>query len=81
MPYRLRMRFGSSAEKSLRRIFPLCRRELDAIHQEIIQEIATGMAESCRGITRERAVKRKIKGWNIKQDFSSKAALYEYIII
>ena len=54
--------------------------EIENIHEAIIQEIAATTECSFRGITRERAVKRKIKTWNIKQDFSSKTAPHDCLI-
>ena len=54
--------------------------EIENIHEAIIQEIAATTECSFREITRERAVKRKIKTWNIKQDFSSKTAPHDCLI-
>ena len=74
------MRYEFCAEKLLLLIFPLKPQEIEYIREAIIQEIAATTAWSSRGITRERAVKRKIKGWNIKQEFSSKTAPHECFI-
>ena len=74
------MRYEFCAEKSLLLISPLKPRKIEQIREAIIQEIAATTECASRGITRERAVKRKIKPWNIKQDFSSKTAPHDYFI-
>ncbi len=62
-------------------IFLLKSQEMEHIREAIIQEIAAATARSSRGTTREeRAVKRKIEGWNIKQDFLSNTVPHECCI-
>lgn len=60
-----------SAEKSLQRIFPLGPFEVQRLRQEMINEIAQLKSVSSRGKSRQRAVKRKLKKWKIKKDFST----------
>jgi len=40
----------------------------------MIDEIAQEKAVSSRGLSRQRAVKRKMKSWHIKKDFSTRQA-------
>jgi hypothetical protein len=46
--------------------------EIKKLRREIIDEIAQRKAVSCRGLSRERAGKRKMKNWHIKKDFSTR---------
>jgi hypothetical protein len=48
--------------------------EIKKIRREIIDEIAQRKVVSSRGLSRERAVKRKMKSWHIKKDFSTRQA-------
>jgi hypothetical protein len=46
--------------------------EIKKLRREIIDEIAQRKVVSSRGLSRERAVKRKMKSWRIKKDFSTR---------
>jgi hypothetical protein len=55
--------------------------EIKKLHREIIDEIASRKAVSSRGLSRERAVKRKMKNWHIKKDFSPHQAPWKPLIL
>jgi len=54
--------------------------EIRKLRQEIIDEIAKRKTVSSRGLARQRGVKRKMKNWNIKKDFSTRQASKKPVI-
>jgi hypothetical protein len=54
--------------------------EMKKLRREIIDEIAQRKVVSSRGLSRQRAVKRKMKSWHIKKDFSTHRAPIKPVI-
>lgn len=75
----LSMRYEFCVEKSLLLIFPSSHRSWAYSRSNHSGDCGNNCLFFSRD-WRERVVKRKITGWNVKQDFSSQTAPYEYLI-